>query len=107
MSALWIDAPTGLAGDMLLAALLDLGVDKAVVESPLAALGLTGRYRLTQQEARSAGLRGIRVDVEGLEDQPPHRHWSGIRDQINAAALAPSLKPVSYTHLTLPTKRIV
>jgi len=49
MSALWIDAPTGLAGDMLLAALLDLGVDQAVVESPLAALGLTGRYRLTQQ----------------------------------------------------------
>ena len=92
MSALWIDAPTGLAGDMLLAALLDLGVDQAVVESPLAALGLAGRYRLTQQEARSAGLRGIRVDVEGLEDQPPHRHWSGIRDQINAAALAPSLK---------------
>ena len=49
MSALWIDAPTGLAGDMLLAALLDLGVDQAVVESPLAALGLAGRYRLTQQ----------------------------------------------------------
>ena len=92
MSALWIDAPTGLAGDMLLAALLDLGVDQAVVESPLAALGLAGRYRITQQEARSGGLRGVRVDVQGLEDQPPHRHWSGIRDQINAAALAPTLK---------------
>ena len=78
MSALWIDAPTGLAGDMLLAALLDLGVDQAVVESPLAALGLAGRYRITQQEARSGGLRGVRVDVQGLEDQPP---------------------PVSYTHL--------
>ena len=92
MRALWIDAPTGLAGDMLLAALLDLGVDQAVVESPLAALGLAGRYRLTQHEARSGGLRGIRVDVQGLEDQPPHRHWSEIRDQIHAAALAPSLK---------------
>ena len=66
MSALWIDAPTGLAGDMLLAALLDLGVDQAVVESPLAALGLAGRYRISQQEARSGGLRGIRVDVQGL-----------------------------------------
>ena len=92
MSSLWIDAPTGLAGDMLLAALLDLGVDQAVVESPLAALGLSGRYRITQQEARSGGLRGVRVDVQGLEDQPPHRHWSEIRDQINAAALAPALK---------------
>ena len=92
MSALWIDAPTGLAGDMLLAALLDLGVDLAVVESPLAALGLSGRYRITQEEGRSGGLRGVRVDVRGLEDQPPHRHWSEIRNQINAAALAPTLK---------------
>ena len=92
MSALWIDAPTGLAGDMLLAALLDLGIDQAVVESPLAALGLAGRYRITQHEARSGGLRGVRVDVQSLEDQPPHRHWSGIREQINAAALAPTLK---------------
>lgn len=92
MSALWVDAPTGLAGDMLLAALFDLGVDQAVVESPLAALGLAGRYRITQHEERSGGLRGVRVDVRGLEDQPPHRHWSGIRDQINAAALAPTLK---------------
>ena len=67
-------------------------MDQAVVESPLAALGLDGRYRLSQHEARSGGLRGIRVDVQGLEDQPPHRHWSEIRDQIHAAALAPALK---------------
>ena len=92
MSALWIDAPTGLAGDMLLAALLDLGVDQSLVESSLEALGLAGCYRITRQEARSGGLRGIRVDVQGLEDQPPHRHWSEIRAQIHAAALAPSLK---------------
>ena len=92
MSALWIDAPTGLAGDMLLAALLDLGVDQSLVESSLEALGLAGCYRITRQEARSGGLRGIRVDVQGIEDQPPHRHWSEIRDQIHAAALAPSLK---------------
>ena len=86
MSALWVDAPTGLAGDMLLAALFDLGVDQAVVESPLATLGLAGRYRLTQQEARSAGLRGIRVDVEGLEDQPPHRHWSASSSRTSAVS---------------------
>ena len=92
MSALWIDAPTGLAGDMLLAALFDLGVDQAVVESCLTTLGLAGRYRITQHESRSGGLRGVRVHVQGLETQPHHRHWSGIRDQINAAALAPMLK---------------
>ena len=75
MSALWIDAPTGLAGDMLLAALFDLGVDQAVVESSLTTLGLAGRYRITQHESRSGSLRGVRVHVRGLEDQPHHRHW--------------------------------
>ncbi|MFM9102512.1 MAG: nickel insertion protein, partial [Cyanobium sp.] len=41
-----IDCPTGLAGNMLLAALLDLGVPLPVVEEPLAALGLAGAYQL-------------------------------------------------------------
>jgi hypothetical protein len=41
-----VDCPTGLAGNMLLAALLDLGLPEAVVHEPLAALGLAEAYRL-------------------------------------------------------------
>jgi len=54
-----LDCPTGLAGNMLLAALLDLGLPEAVIHAPLAALGLTGRYRLQIEERRSGGLRGL------------------------------------------------
>ena len=43
---LHIDCPTGLAGDMLLAGLIDLDVPLDVIERPLAALGLAGLYRL-------------------------------------------------------------
>ena len=46
MSLALLDCPTGLAGNMLLAALLDLGVPEAVLHHPLEALGLAGRYRL-------------------------------------------------------------
>lgn len=92
MKGLWIDAPTGLAGDMLLAGLLDLGISRDVVEEPLRALGLAGKYRLTCEEARSGGLRGLRLQVEGLEAQPPHRHWSGIQAQLNNSALPERLK---------------
>ncbi len=85
MTALFVDCPTGLAGDMLLAAFLDLGVPRAVIEAPLAALGLEQGYALTVAEDRSAGLRGLRLSVEGLELEPPHRLWHDIRALIMEA----------------------
>ena len=77
---------------MLLAGLIDLGVPLDVIEGPLAALGLAGMYRLDVREARSGGLRGRRVAVEGLEPDPPHRHWAEIRRQIHGAAMDPDLR---------------
>ena len=35
MRSIYVDCPTGIAGDMLLAAFLDLGVPKSVLEEPL------------------------------------------------------------------------
>ena len=87
-----IDCPTGLAGNMLLAALFDLGVPPRVVDQPLAALGLSGRYRLELEERRSQGLRGLHLAVQPLEPQPAHRHWSRLRPQLEQAALAPALR---------------
>ena len=72
---------------MLLAGLIDLGVPLEVIERPLIALGLDGRYRLDALEARSGGLRGRRVVVQGLEPDPPARHWAEIRRQIQDADL--------------------
>ena len=85
MTALFVDCPTGLAGDMLLAAFLDLGVPRAVIEAPLAGLGLEQGYALTVAEDRSAGLRGLRLSVEGLELEPPHRRWHDLRALIMEA----------------------
>ena len=90
--SLHIDCPTGLAGDMLLAGLLDLGVPMDVIEPPLAQLGLKDRVRLDLEETRSGGLRGRRLSVVGLESDPPHRHWAEIRSQLQNASLAPRLQ---------------
>jgi uncharacterized protein (TIGR00299 family) protein len=88
----FLDCPTGLAGDMLLAALLDLRLPEAVIHQPLALLGLEGRYRLHHQESRSGGLRGRRLTVETLEPDPPHRSWGGLRQTIASSALEPRLR---------------
>ncbi len=80
-----LDVPTGLAGNMLLAALLDLGVPEAVLQEPLALIGVGDDYRLVVEERRSAGLRGLHLDVAVLAAQPPHRSWGGLRDQLQQA----------------------
>jgi len=80
-----LDAPTGLAGNMLLAALLDLGVPEAVVHAPLAALGLQDHYRLEVVERRSAGLRGCHLEVAQLQPQPDHRRWGALKGQLEGA----------------------
>jgi hypothetical protein len=92
MSLCLVDAPTGLAGNMLLAALLDLGVPEAVIHRPLASLGLAGCYRLDLEERRSGGLRGLHLAVEPLEAQPAHRHWASLRTQLAEAPLEPALR---------------
>jgi len=87
-----VDCPTGLAGNMLLAALFDLGLPEEVLHAPLAALELTGRYRLQLQERRSGGLRGLHLEVEPLESEPAHRHWGELRQRIAAAPLESALR---------------
>ncbi len=92
MTLALVDCPTGLAGDMLLAALFDLGLDEAVVHRPLRALGLEGRYRLERTEGRSGGLRGLRLRVESLEPEPPHRHWRDLKRLLSEAPLEEPLR---------------
>ncbi len=92
MTLALLDCPTGLAGNMLLAALFDLGVPQAAVQEPLAALGLAGAYRLELSERRSAGLRGLHLEVVSLESQPPQRHWAELRRMLGEAPLAAALR---------------
>lgn len=87
-----VDCPTGLAGDMLLAAFLDLGVSLEVIHAPLRQLGLENAYDIHVEETRNGGLRGLRLDVEVHDQDPPHRHWGELRERIRNAPLSPSLR---------------
>ncbi len=92
MSALVIDCPTGLAGDMLLSAFLDLGVPESVVHEPMQALGLGNAYRFRVEQSDSGGLRGLRLTVMTQESNPPHRSWFDLRQLISDASLSDGLK---------------
>ena len=83
MTSLFIDCPTGLAGDMLLAALIDLGVPKDVIEKPLFEIGFAGKFNLDLEEKLTYGFRGLKVSVEDLEVAPSPRRWKEIKELID------------------------
>ena len=58
----YIDPVGGLAGDMLLAALLDAGAPRAVLGDVILALGLEG-VRIASTDAAPSGIRATHVDV--------------------------------------------
>ncbi len=89
MTLIYVDAPAGASGDMLLAALLDAGADQAALRRHLATLPLTG-YELEVREEVRHGLRCLRAEVR-LEHGGghPHRGLAEVHEMIDAGDLPP------------------
>ena len=73
MKTLYLDIFSGIAGDMFIAALLDLGVDAAKLERELKKLKLDG-YHLHISRQQKSAIVGIKFDVHLAHD---HDHAHG------------------------------
>ena len=83
----WIDASAGVAGDMLLGALIDAGADLAVVQHAIDAV-IADSVRLFATPVTRAGQHANRVSVEVIAQDVPVRDWKTIEDLIVTADLA-------------------
>lgn len=83
----WIDASAGIAGDMLLGALVDAGASLDAVRAAVDAV-VADAVSIEASTTRRAGMRATKVDVVSLVESPPHRHWREIRALIAEADLS-------------------
>jgi len=86
---LWCNPSVGVAGDMLLGSLIDLGADETFVRAQLDALGLAG-WALHVSGTARRGLVATAVQVDA-PDHDHHRPWSRIDELLSTAELHPEV----------------
>jgi uncharacterized protein (TIGR00299 family) protein len=85
----YIDAFSGLAGDMLVAALADAGADRDAISRALASFTIGATTEWDRVQRRGVSALKFRV---GVNEPPRHRHLGGILKLIQAADLSESVK---------------
>lgn len=78
----------GVAGDMFMAAALDLGVDRAALEAALATLALPG-WRLEVTRRSVSGIAATHVDVRVEGPQPSSRRLTELLAIVERSGLPP------------------
>ncbi len=83
---LWIDATQGASGDMLLGALVDLGVPIAAIRDAVGALRIGG-WTLEARKIVRCSLAATRVEVR-VDSAGPCRNWREIEEIVAGGRLA-------------------
>jgi pyridinium-3,5-bisthiocarboxylic acid mononucleotide nickel chelatase len=84
MTIVYLDCRSGVAGDMLLGALIDAGAPLDAVTARLSTLGLAG-WSLEAHETTRGSVRALKAEVT-IFDQTP-RDWRAIETLLRDAAL--------------------
>jgi uncharacterized protein (TIGR00299 family) protein len=81
-----LDLFSGISGDMLLGALLDLGADLDSILDALKSLNLPG-LDIRREQLVKKGITCTKATVMVKEDEHPHRHLSHVEAAIRGGAL--------------------
>ena len=94
---LFLEPVGGIAGDMFLAAAIDLGVEVKALEEGLRSLGVPG-WRFALSRAERHAITGTHLDVvQDAKEEHPHRSYRDIDALIAKSTLPDRAKQVALT----------
>lgn len=99
MNIAYLDAFSGLSGDMTVGALLHLGVPLDALREELRKLPLAG-YHLKQDERTVSGIRAIKFDVD-VHDPLHERSFRAIAGMLQESSLIPQVKDTALRIFTV------
>lgn len=93
MKVAYFDCFSGISGDMILGALIDLGLDIDFLKSELVKLNLSG-YEISVKKVLKNKIAGVKVDIE-VKSKQKERHLSDINKIIDESNLKIEIKEKS------------
>ena len=90
MKYVYIDASSGVSGDMILGALLDLGISPSAFQKKMAELKLP--VEITVKQVKRASLRGLKADVQVNTKKRITRKWSDIQNILRKSPISAASK---------------
>jgi len=90
MKYIYFDAASGLSGDMILGALLDLGVSHQSFKEAISLLNLPVEIEI--YDTKRSSLRGLKVDVNVKKQDKTVRYWADIESLIKKSPFNEKVK---------------
>jgi uncharacterized protein (TIGR00299 family) protein len=98
MKIAYFDCFSGISGDMILGAFIDLGLDPNKLTALLSKMHLGG-YKLSVSKEKRGSITGTRLHIQVEEDKQPHRSMAQIREIIAESKLPGQVKETSLAIL--------
>ncbi len=93
MKTLYLECHSGVSGDMLLGALVDLGCPLEVLNSEIAKLDLDG-LSLAAEKVSKFGIAATKV-TPLIESERKLKHWRDVRDLLERAPVSEKVRALS------------
>ena len=98
MKIAYFDAFSGISGDMVMGAFLDLGVSLDLLKAEFSKLPLDG-YTVHQSERVQSGIRAVKFDVE-VTTKHHERSFHSIAEMLDASTLSMAVKTTALKIFT-------